>query len=736
MAALRDGHSRPAAWQRAGSHADPKRYHEPDHKPDRKPDHEPDHEPDQQKPAAATPARSASLSPVNAPFLTLLIAAITALLGLGALAGVWPRQARRAVWGAAAVSGVAAVIALSDLLLAEPPATTVLPLGLAGVPFRLALDPLAAFFAALVFGTSAATLAFVGASKPVPVAPGEQAPVAPAVPVCLGMLGIAVLGADGFAQGVGLALASMAIWMSGPAGRSGAVQLGLGLLAAVAVFAAATAPPQVRLWAALIGPGALAGLLPLHRWTASAAGASTQAAALLFGAMVPTALYVMLRLLFGPNGVVFPGWWGLPLSLFGAVAAVTGGLDAARASDLETALAAGTMRQTGLATLGVGAALTAGGEDLPAVATMALAAVLLLAALQAIAGTLLALACGAIRDGAGTRRLDRLGGLVRRIPVTTICLLSGLAGLVAVPTTAGFAAAWLLLHAFLGLPHAGSLPSQLWRCALVVVLGLASALGAAGALRLVGVACLGRPRTPRSAVADEPSRGAQLVLLVLALLATAWGVLVGPVLILFADAPMRVLTGSGLGPLASPLGLAAGAESPGYAALPIACLLAVLAGLVLWLRRLLGVPGAAVSGPAWEDGFAAPPAWLPFGDPVTQTAGVEFAPSFGRLFFGRSSPAAITARTNPSCPGTTRPSTHDRSDSITTAPGHPTARDHPRAPDHLGMMAGSSATMTGRVASFRIRFANLRLLRPGSAPAIVLILLAGLLILCSWAGVT
>jgi len=634
---------------------------------------------------------------VSAELLALLVAAITALLGLGTLAAVWPRQCVRIVWGAAIVASFAAMIAMLDVLLAEPRSTAGLPLALAGEPLRLAIDPLAALFAALLFAAGAATLAFVAAT--------EKAPAATAIPVCLGLLGIAVLGQNGFTQGLGLAFAGTAIWLSGPSDRSGAVQLGLGLLAAAAIFAAPGVPPQARIWAVLIGPGALAGLMPLHRWTAPAHCASTHAAALLSGATVPAALYVMLRVLLPSHGMVPPAWWGLPLSLAGAAAAVIGGLDAVWAPDLETALAAGTMRQTGLATLGIGVALTASGEDLPAVATMALAAVLLLAVLQAMGGTLLALACGAIRDGAGSRRLERLGGVVRRMPVTTVCLLAGLTGLATVPASAGFAAAWLLLHAFLGLPHAGSLPAQLLRCALVAGLGLASALGSAGALRMVGVACLGRPRTPRAAVADEPSRSGRIVLVALAFLATAWGVLVGPLLMLFAEAPMRVLTGSGLGPLATPLGLAVGPESPGYAALPIACLVAVAGGLVVWLRRWLGMPGATTSGPAWEDGFAAPPAWLPFGDPGTQTAGTDFAPSAMRIL---PLPPALVRFAAQAYKGGEKPSLCPRPTPTPSGPG---------------------PAMTRRIA-------NLRLPPQGSAPAIILVLLAGLLILCSWAGVS
>jgi len=618
---------------------------------------------------------------VNALLLTLLTAALAALPALGALAVVWPRQARRILWTAAAVAIIGAAAALVSVTLAGTPAEITLPIGLPASPFRLTLDPLAAFFLALTLGAGTATLACSAATEP--------SSNTFAIPVCLGFLGLAVLGAEGLAQGAGLAAAGIAIWAAGPADRDGAVTFCVALLAGAAVIVAAAAPPQARLWAALIGPGMLAGLAPLHRWMAPAHRASTHAAALLSGAAVPTALYLMLRLLFDAGAAVPPAWWGWPLSLFGVFSALAGGLDATRAADLDTALAAGTLRQTGLAMLGLGIALTARAADLPSVETMALAAVLLLIGTQAIGGTLQALASSAVRAGAGTRQLDRLGGLVHRMPETTLCLLAALVGLTALPPSANFAAVWLLVHALIGLPHAAILPAQLLRCAMIAALGLASALGAAGLLRLVGVACLGRPRTPRAAVAQEQPRPARLALMALAAAVTVTGISVGPVLILFASQPLHVITEAAVRPPASWVGLASGTDSPGYASLPIACLLLSTVGIVLWLRRLI-VRSSLVSGPAWQDGFAAPPAWLPFGDPATQAAGAGFAPDFARLFGIVSASAATSPR--------------------------------PRLP-------WTEAALWSR---WGAAFATRRLVRPGSAPAIVLILLAVLLVLCSW----
>lgn len=630
---------------------------------------------------------------MNDPILTLLTAIIAALVGLGALGVVWPPLARQSAgYTTAGLAGLAALLAMLALLLDDSPATLALPLGLPGAAFRLVLDPVAAFFAVLTFAAGAATSASAAASDGRPAATDDPAAALAALPVCLAGLGLAVLAADGLARGTGFAMAGGAIWAMGAADRTSAAQLGVTLLAAASVIVAYGAPTTMVLLAALLGPGALAGLVPLHAWRAPAHRATAPAAALLSGAVVPAAIYTMLRMLFDPTGAAPPGWWSLPLLALGATSVVAGGLAATRRAELDTALAAGTVRQTGLIAIGLGIALTARATDLPGVAAMALGAVLLLAALQAVCGTLLPLVAGAIRQGAGTRRLDRLGGLVHRMPITTACLLAGLFGIAALPPGAGFAAIWLLFQALLALPHAGSLPFQLLLCALTAVLGLAAALASASLLRLVGVVCLGRPRTPRAAAADEPTRRARRPLLALATTVTLLGVFVGLLLRLLADAPIRALTGTGLGPRASLLGLAPGAESPGYAALPLASLLLLAAGLVLWLRRLRGVPSHTVSGPAWEGGFAAPPAWLPFGNPATQSAGAGFAPV---LAWCAWHPLRRTALVR-------------------------------------GLALLCRTALPRRSAPLRHRAALPRL----PAPAVALILVAALLALCAWAGTT
>jgi hypothetical protein len=61
-----------------------------------------------------------------------------------------------------------------------------------------------------------------------------------------------------------------------------------------------------------------------------------------------------------------------------------------------------------------------------------------------------------------------------------------------------------------------------------------------------------------------------------------------------------------------------------YAPFPLAVLLAGFAGAAWLFCRKFGARGER-EVVAWQGGFGKPPAWLPFGDPLTQATGTGFA---------------------------------------------------------------------------------------------------------------
>jgi formate hydrogenlyase subunit 3/multisubunit Na+/H+ antiporter MnhD subunit len=582
---------------------------------------------------------------VTDPLLPLLLAIIVALFAVGALAAALPDKMRQVTgFAAAAISGVGCLLSLMSLLTANEPAGIELPIGPPGTALHLAIDPLSAFYLLFVLLAATAGLAFAAENT-------RTDPSATLAGPTTGIAGLALtlLAADGPAVALGLALAGGALWATGGPGRPRAVQLAVvlaaGMLAMTAVdllsdpdtparFASVRSTPlglrsTVVLALALLGAGGLCGLFPLHAWLIPAhTAAPSRGAAVLSGGVVPVAIYLLLRLTVDLAGHTPPLWWGLPFLLMGAASAMMGPWRGATGANTDGILAAAVHRSAGLAAIGIGLLLAGRAADLPNLAALALAGVLLLSAGQALCGTLVMLAAGAVQQGAGSRQLDRLGGLIHRMPATAIGMATGLFGLAALPFGIGFAGSWLLFQSLLAAPRIDGLAQQALLAGLVAVLALSAALAAASAVRLFGVAFLGRPRTPRAAAADDVAGPARPALLALAGIAALSGLLPGVVLWLFADPTIQRLAGISLGPRAGLLSLAPGSETPGYAALPLAALVALCVGIPVWLLRHYARPERR--SPAWHDGFARPPAWLPFGDPLAQSDGTGFVPELPR----------------------------------------------------------------------------------------------------------
>jgi hypothetical protein len=411
--------------------------------------------------------------------------------------------------------------------------------------------------------------------------------------------------------------------------RAGVVLLGtFSLTAGFLAVMRAAGDPAVSGGGTWVLPLTLGGLIALALPRGRRTGAGSEVGdAIVAGCLSPTIGVIILRLLLTPALDDRTAWYAVPVLLLGAAIAVRDAWCATRADDVG-GVAARLIRQLGGWTLtALGLVLMARASDLPAMAALALGAVSLLLTGLALGGTLVALAIWAAHWAAGSPRLDRLGGLLHRMPASGSALLIGFWSLLALPPGLGFAGLWLLAHAVLAAPRTGVLPA--WGIALTLAaLALAAALSLAAMLRLVGVAYLGRPRAPRGSAAEEVPGPARAVLFALTGLTVLVALLPGLIPGRVAGPALRLLNGGTAPELVSVLGLGAGRT--GYVPLGLAVLVAVVAVPACWFRGPSGSDDHATR--PWTGGFAPPPPWLPYGDPLTQLSPDTFirSPSIAR----------------------------------------------------------------------------------------------------------
>ncbi|WP_237217722.1 proton-conducting transporter transmembrane domain-containing protein, partial [Falsiroseomonas oryziterrae] len=427
-----------------------------------------------------------------------------------------------------------------------------LPLATPFGPLLVALDPLSAWFLLLLGLAGACASLFA-------LAHGRGLPPRAVVawPLFLAGMALTLVAADALTLLLGFEAMSLASWALVATDhakeenrRAARIYLvfaalsaaclvpALGLLAGPAgdlSFAAIReAPPEGWRAAAILalvvaGAGAKAGLVPLHAWLPLAhPAAPSHVSALMSAAMTKVALYVAARLLLDLGGPAQPLWWGVPLIVLGAASAALGALRANLEEDGKTLLACSTIENVGFVAIGLGLAACFRAADLGALAALAAGAALLHALAHAMFKTALFLGFGEVAHAAGSRSLDRLGGLIHAMPWTAACALIAAAAAASLPPLSGFAGEWLLLQALLAAWRVGELPFQLLALVVLALAALAAALAASAMVRLFGLVFLGRPRTPRVLGASDAPLLSRIALAVPAALTVAIGVLPGP----------------------------------------------------------------------------------------------------------------------------------------------------------------------------------------------------------------
>ncbi|HEX8908022.1 MAG TPA: proton-conducting transporter membrane subunit, partial [Anaeromyxobacteraceae bacterium] len=276
---------------------------------------------------------------------------------------------------------------------------------------------------------------------------------------------------------------------------------------AFAHLRASSGAPAALLFAlAVIGFGTKAGLVPLHVWLPEAhPAAPSHISALLSGVMIKTGVYGIVRVLLWLAPA--PAGFGLVLAcvgLGGALMAITLALGQ---RDLKRALAYSSVENVGIIMLAVGLAVAAGARGEPVVAVVAWAGALLHVWNHAFMKGLAFMGAGAVAHAAHGRDLERMGGLLARLPRTASLFLLGLAALAALPPLNGFSSEWLVYLGLLRTAATSPGGASIVAWAAVATLAFVGGIAAIVFARLGGIALLGAPRSPEAAAANEPSVG-------------------------------------------------------------------------------------------------------------------------------------------------------------------------------------------------------------------------------------
>ncbi|RUX10521.1 hydrogenase 4 subunit B [Mesorhizobium sp. M8A.F.Ca.ET.059.01.1.1] len=586
----------------------------------------------------------------------VLLWGVAALLGTAVLAVSESRRSgsgTRLIYGLTLGISAAVLLVLASRIANDPvtPSTAALPLGLPWIGAHFRLDALSTFFLAVVnFGGAMASLYGLGYGR------HESAPhrVLPFFPAFLAAMNLVVMADDAFTFLLSWEFMSLASWAlvmahhreqdNARAGYIYLVMASFGTLALLLAFGLLSGPGGNYTFEAmraasptplatafvlalmLLGAGSKAGLVPLHVWLPLAhPAAPSHVSALMSGVMTKVAVYGFIRVIFDLLGE--PAWWsGVVVLFLGGLTAVLGILYALMEKDLKRLLAYSTIENVGVIFVSLGLALAFRANAMPSAAALALTAALFHVLNHSFFKSLLFFGAGAVLTATGERDMEKLGGLIHRMPLTSFAFLVGCVAISALPPFNGFVSEWLAFQAILQSPDLPQWGLKVMVPAVGGLLALSAALAAACFVKAFGITFLGRPRSAAVEPAHEVDRYSLTAMFSLAALCLLAGIVPGLVIDGLSSVTLPLI-GSRM-----PVQMA----QPWLSIVPIATSRSSYNGLLVFLFIAFSASAAAYvihrfashairRGPAWGCGFADV-------TPSSQYTAVSFAQPIRRVF--------------------------------------------------------------------------------------------------------
>src|SRR5712691_7670149 len=139
-----------------------------------------------------------------------------------------------------------------------------------------------------------------------------------------------------------------------------------------------------------------------------------------------------------------PLGWGVLVLMCGGVSAILGVLYALMQHDIKRLLAYHSIENIGIILLGLGAGMMAVSSGRGELAAVGIAASLFHVLNHALFKGLLFRGAGGVVMATGTRQIEEMGGLAKRMPWTALFFLIGSAAISGLPLLNGFVSEWLL----------------------------------------------------------------------------------------------------------------------------------------------------------------------------------------------------------------------------------------------------------------------------------------------------
>jgi len=331
---------------------------------------------------------------------------------------------------------------------------------------------------------------------------------------------------------------------------------------------------------AFIGFGSKAGVFPLHVCPPHAhPAAPSHISAVMSGVMIKTGIYGILRIysILEWNSALF----GAIVLIAGMVSGILGVVYALGQHDLKRLLAYHSVENIGIILIGIGLGMIGVAEGNPLMAVLGFGGGLLHVLNHAVFKSLLFMGAGMVLHQTGTRAIDVLGGLIKKMPVTGTTFLIGSLAISGLPPFNGFVSEFLVYFGgFKGVTLSGT--SFALSLLGIVSLAIIGGLALACFTKVVGVVFQGEPRSEAAQVGVEKGFSMLIPMLILAAVCAVIGIFPAVFMGMAFEAVGALGLGLGQVPVEPIITLSANITRAALMVLTLLAGLAILRTLLYW----------------------------------------------------------------------------------------------------------------------------------------------------------
>ncbi len=248
-----------------------------------------------------------------------------------------------------------------------------------------------------------------------------------------------------------------------------------------------------------------AGFIPFHTWLPHAhPAAPSHISGVMSGVIVKLGIYGIIRILmYLKSGWLLAGEVLLILSL---VTAIYGIATAALRSDFKQMLAYCTIENVGIIGIGLGIGLMGIGNKDQILIILGFSGALLHTLNHSLFKSLLFFGAGSIYQQTHTRNIERLGGLIKKMPVTAVLFLIGSMAIGGIPPFNGFISEFIIYSGlFKGLLGFQGITQSILFILTITGLVIVGGMSLITFTKTFGVVFLGTPREEFTHEPKEPS---------------------------------------------------------------------------------------------------------------------------------------------------------------------------------------------------------------------------------------